>query len=126
MKHKHDAVKNHHWNCKYTQDDTKGIPPESFTQRLLVLLHENDTHGKHNHHFQKQSQQEQVVLLIVALPNAGPDPRTVVVHLLNTNPTQVAVTRARRTIQVAGSAKLYSINLSSISPNVAKGLMVAH
>ena len=52
--------------------------------------------------------------MVVTFANAGTQPGTVMIHLLNADPADIAVAGTGRSVDVAGHAEFESIDLASV------------
>lgn len=83
-----------------------------------VSIHYQHTHRKNYDSLDKQRKEEEVILLIVALSNASAYPRAMMIHLLNANPAEIAMTGPGRAVDVTGKAKFDFVYLHHIRDDV--------
>jgi hypothetical protein len=93
--------------------------PQVFLAVDPVVVHYDDAHGEGDDQGHEEGEQEEEELFVVALADAGAQPGTVVVHLLDADSADVAVAGSGRAVDVAGEAELHPADLQGFGNDVA-------
>lgn len=123
MEDEHNEDEDHCRDTKYCKDYGEGIwakssPKVDRNTLYLIIIHYQDAHHKHQEQLYKQTQQEQIELLVVPFTNASTQPRAVVVQLLNAHSTNITMTGPWRTIDITGHTEFDSIDFEGLRNDV--------
>ena len=122
MEEHHDPHEQECWDRKNCQNNGEGVLLEGQSEVFLpvdkVVVHDDDAHREGDDQSHKEREQKKEKLFVIAFPNAGAQPRTVMVHFLNADSTYIAVTGSGRSIDVASKAKFNLAHLESLGYNI--------
>jgi hypothetical protein len=119
----HDCDEEEEGDADDGEDDGEGVLFEGEAEVVdsadFVVAHEHDAHGEDDDGEEEEGDEEDEEVEVVAFADAGAQPRTVVVHFLDANPADIAVTGSRRPVDVAGHAKLQTVQPTAFWHNIA-------
>lgn len=123
MEEEHNAHEKEARDTENGQDDAEGVLLESQSEVFLaldaVVVDDDDAHGEEDHECHEEGEEEEEELFVVAFSDAGAQPGTVVVHLLDADSAHVAVAGSRRAVDVAGQAELDPADPQGLGHDVA-------